>query len=311
MSTMKAIRIHQYGGPEQLRYEDVPVPEAADGHVLVRVHAASVNPVDHKMASGAYGKSSTLASPWTPGADFSGVVEAIGPGVTSVKRGDAVYGDSRGGGAYAQFVAARADTIAPKPKKLSHVEAASVPVAAQTAWQALFDHGHLQGGQTALIHAAAGGVGSFAVQLAHWKGAKVLATASAGNADYVRSLGADQVIDYRATPFESAAKDVDMVLDLIGSETQARSFGVLKAGGYLVSAVGVRSPEEAGKHDVHAVAMTMLPSTEGLTRLAELLDAATIRVVVTKTYPLAQARDAWAQSMSGHTRGKIVLEVSA
>jgi NADPH:quinone reductase-like Zn-dependent oxidoreductase len=308
---MKAIRIHGYGGPEQLRYEDAPVPQPSGGQVLVRVQAASINPVDYKLASGAFRQIMALDFPWIPGGDFSGVVEAVGPGVTGLKRGEAVYGDSPGGGAYAEFVAASASMVAPRPGKLGPVEAGSVPLAAQTAWQGLFDHGHLQRGQTVLIHAAAGGVGTFAVQLAHWKGARVLATASAANADYLRSLGADQVIDYKATRFESAAKDVEVVLDLAGGETQRRSFGVLKAGGCLISAVQPPSQEEAARHKVHAQMMRMQASTRGLGQLAELLEAGTIRTVVTKAYPLAQAQDAWGNHMSGHTRGKVVLEVSA
>jgi NADPH:quinone reductase-like Zn-dependent oxidoreductase len=306
---MKAIRVHQYGGPEQLRYEDAPVPQPSEDQVLVRVQAASVNPIDYKLASGAFRQLMPLNFPWIPGGDFSGVVEAVGPAVTGVKRSEAVYGNSPGGGAYAEFVAASAGMVAPRPRKFSPVEAASVPLAAQTAWQGLFDHGHLQRGQTVLIHGAAGGVGTFAVQLAHWKGARVLATGSAANADYLRSLGADQAIDYQSTPFESVAKDVDLVLDLVGGETQQRSFGVLKPGGYLISTVQPPSQEEAARHKVHAMMMRMQPSTKGLVQLAELLDAGTIRTVVTHTYPLAQAQDAWRQIMSGHTRGKIVLQV--
>jgi NADPH:quinone reductase-like Zn-dependent oxidoreductase len=311
MPEMKAIRVHQYGGPEQLRHEDAPVPQPAEGQVLVRVQAASVNPIDYKLASGAFRQFMPLNFPWIPGGDFAGVVETLGPGVTGVKRGDAVYGDSPGGGAYAEFVAAPAGMVAPRPAKLTPVEAASVPIAGQTAWQGLFDHGHLQRGQTVLIHAAAGGVGIFAVQLAHWKGARVLATAAADNAEFVRSLGADQVIDYKATPFESVAKDVDLVLDLVGGETQQRSFRVLKPGGYLVSTVQPPAQEEAARHKVQALMMRMQASTKGLTQLAELLDAGTIRTVVTHTYPLAQAQEAWRQIMSGHTRGKIVLRVAA
>jgi NADPH:quinone reductase-like Zn-dependent oxidoreductase len=306
---MKAIRIHEYGGPDQLRFEDAPVPEAGSGQVLVRVHTTSVNPIDYKLASGAFRQFMPLDLPWIPGGDFSGIVEAIGPRVTGVKPGDALYGNNPGGGVYAQFVAVQADIVEPKPGRLSHMDAASVPGAAQTAWQALFDHGQLQSGQTVLIHAAAGGVGTFAVQLAHWKGAKVLATASAANAGYLRSLGADEVIDYRTTPFEEVAKDVDLVLDLVGGETQTRSFTVLKPGGRLVATVQPPSEEEAAKHRVQAMMMSMQPSTERLARLGELLDAGTLRTLVTKTYPLARARDAWAEHLSGHARGKTGLEV--
>jgi NADPH:quinone reductase-like Zn-dependent oxidoreductase len=310
MAEMKAIRVHQYGGPEQLRFEDTSAPSPADGQVLVRVQAASVNPIDYKLASGALRQIMPLNFPWIPGGDFAGVVEAVGRGVTAIKRGDAVYGDTPGGSSYAEFVATGAGMVAPKPGKLSPVEAASVPLAAQTAWQGLFDHGHLEPGQTVLIHAAAGGVGTFAVQLAHWKGARVLATASAANADYVRGLGADQVIDYKATRFESVAKNVDLVLDLAGGETQQRSFGVLKPGGHLVSTVQPPSKEEAARHKVQATMMGMKASAALLAQLAALLDAGTIRTVVTHTYPLAQAQEAWRQILSGHTRGKIVLQVA-
>jgi NADPH:quinone reductase-like Zn-dependent oxidoreductase len=247
--------------------------------------------------------------PWIPGGDFSGIVEKVGPGVAGFKIGDAVYGDASGGGAYASFYAGPATMIAPKPRRLSDIEAASVPLAAQTAWQGLFDHGRLERGQTVLIHAAAGGVGTFAVQLAHWKGAKVLATASAANADYVRALGADQVIDYKSTPFESVAKNVDLVFDLIGGDTQRRSFAVLKPGGSLVATAQPPSAEEAANHKVEAKMMQMKATTSNLKQLAELLDAGSLKTTVAKTYSLAQAREAWAEIMSGHTRGKIVLEV--
>jgi NADPH:quinone reductase-like Zn-dependent oxidoreductase len=308
MGGTKAIRIHNYGGPEQLRYEDSPSREPSAGQVLIRVHAASVNPIDFKLASGVFKERMPLKFPWVPGGDFAGLVEVVGPGVTGLQRGEAVFGNSPGGGAYAQFVATSASVVALRPRKLNPTEAASVPLAGQTAWQGLFDHGQLESGQTVLIHAATGGVGTFAVQLAHWKRARVLATASAANIEYVRSLGADEVIDYRTTPFETVARNVDLVLDLIGGETQKRSFGVLKPGGHLISAV--QPPEEeAARHKVHAMMFHMQPSTQGLGRLAELLDSGTIRTEVTHTYPLAQAQDAWREIISGHTRGKIVLEV--
>ena len=307
---MKAIRLDQYGGAERLRYEDAPVPQPTEGQVLVRVQATSVNPFDFKVASGSFQKVMALNFPWIPGGDFAGIVEAVGPGVTGLKPSDAVYGYRPGGGAYAEFAAAPAGMVAPRPKKLGPVEAASVPVAAQTAWQGLFDHGQLQRGQTVLIHAAAGGVGSFAVMLAHWKGARVLATGSADNAEYLRSLGANQTIDYKATRFESVAKDVDLVLDLVGGETQQRSFGVLKPGGRLISTVQPPSKEEAARRNVPAMMMQMQPSAKSLAELAGLFDADAIRTVVTKTYPLSQAADAWRSQMSGHTRGKVVLIVA-
>jgi NADPH:quinone reductase-like Zn-dependent oxidoreductase len=307
---MKAIRIHEYGGPDQLRYEDAPEPRAGEGQVLVRVHAASVNPIDYKLASGAMRKFMPLNFPWIPGGDFSGVVEAVGAGVTNVKKGDAVYGDTPGGGGYAALAVTAAGMIAPKPKNLGDIEAASVPLAAQTAWQGLFDHGRLERGQTVLIHAAAGGVGIFAVQLARWKGAKVLATASASNIDFLRSLGADEVIDYKATRFESVAKEVDLVLDLIGGETQRRSYSVLKPGGNLIATAQPPAEQDAAQHHVHAMMMQMQASTKNLSQLAELCTSGTIKPVISKKYPLSEARAAWAQILSGHTRGKIVLEVA-
>jgi NADPH:quinone reductase-like Zn-dependent oxidoreductase len=249
-----------------------------------------------------------LTLPYVPGGDFAGVVDSMGAGVTGVRAGDEVYGNCPRG-AYAEKVAAPAATVAPKPKRLNFVEAASVPVAAQTAWQGLFDHGHLQKGQTVLIHAASGGVGSFAVQLAHWKGARVLATASGSNVEFVRSLGADLVIDYKTTKFETVAKDVDVVLDLIGGDTQARSYAVLKRGGRLVATAQPPSPDEAAKHGVQAVMMQMQANTDLLKQIAGLLDSGALRTTVSKTFPLAQAADAWKESRGGHTRGKIVLEV--
>jgi len=308
---MKAIRVHAYGGPDQLRLEEAPQPKAESGKVLVRIHAASVNPIDFKLASGNMRQIMPINFPWIPGGDFSGVVEEVGSGVTGLKKGDAVYGDASGGGAYAEFYAGPASMIAPKPRKLNDVEAASIPLAAQTAWQGLFDHGRLERGETVLIHGAAGGVGTFAVQLAHWKGAKVLATASPSNADYLRSLGADTVIDYKATPFESVAKNVDLVLEMIGGDTQRRSFGVLKPGGRLVATAQPPSAEEAARHKVEATMMSMQATTENLKKLAELIDAGKLKTTIGKTYPLAQAREAWTEIMSGHTRGKIVLEVAS
>lgn len=311
MQTMKAVRVHQYGGPEVLRYDDdVPVPRPGAGQVLVRVHATSVNPWDLKLASGAFREAVPMTLPYVPGGDFSGVVTAAGPGASGVGPGDAVYGNVPSG-AYAQFVAAPADVVAPKPASLDHPQAAAVPVAAQTAWQGLFEHGELQRGQAVLIHAAAGGVGSFAVQLARWAGARVLATASAANADYVRALGADEVIDYKATPFESVARDVDVVLDLLGGDTQARSFGVLRPGGRLVATVQPPSQEEATRRGIHAMIMNMKPTTARLTRLAELLDAGAVRPMVSQTLPLERVAEAWGHSKSGHARGKVVLEVPA
>jgi NADPH:quinone reductase-like Zn-dependent oxidoreductase len=308
---MKAIRVYAYGGPEQLRLEEAPQPRVESGKVLVRIHAASVNPIDFKLAFGNMRQIMPISFPWIPGGDFSGIVEEVGPGVTGLAKGDAVYGDASGGGAYAEFYAGPASMIALKPRRLSDIEAASVPLAGQTAWQGLFEHGRLERGETVLIHAAAGGVGTFAVQLAHWKGARVLATTSADNADYVRSLGADTVIDYKATPFESVARNVDLVFDLIGGDTQRRSFTVLKPGGRLVATAQPPSAEDAANHKVEAKMMQMMAATSNLKQLAELLDAGSVKTTIARTYSLAKAREAWAEIMSGRTRGKIVLEVAS
>jgi NADPH:quinone reductase-like Zn-dependent oxidoreductase len=307
---MKAIRYHQYGGPEQLRYEDAPTPKLEQGQALVRVQATSVNPFDLKLASGLFKQSMPLTFPFTPGGDFAGVIESVGASVIGYKRGDAVFGNSPSGGAYAQFVSVPASMLAFKPTNLAPIEAASVPVAAQTAWQALFDQGLLDRGQTVLIHGAAGGVGTFAVQLAHWKGARVLATGSADNVEYLRSLGADQPIDYRVTPFETVAKGVDLIVDLVGGETQKRSYGVIKPGGRLMSTVQPPSQDEASKHAVKASFVSMQPSDKRLNQLADLLASGAIKTVVTTRYPLSQATDAWKKQVSGRTRGKIVLEVA-
>jgi len=308
---MQAMCIHQYGGPESLQLDDVPVPAPGRGEVLVRVLAASVNPIDHKLASGAMRQHSPLELPWTPGGDFAGIVQSVGPGGGGFRQGDDVYGNSPGGGAYAQFVVAGEDRIAPKPERLNYIEAASVPLAGQTAWQGLFDHGELRRGETVLIHAAAGGVGSLAVQLAHWKGARVLATTSGKHAEFVRSLGADEVIDYKETPFESVAEGVDVVLDLIGGDTQRRSFEVLKPGGRLVSTLQQPPADEAARRGVRAVAFRMHPKMTELSALGALCDESKLKPVVSRTYPLAQAQRAWAESQTGHVYGKIVLKVAA
>jgi NADPH:quinone reductase-like Zn-dependent oxidoreductase len=308
MDTMKAIRVQAYGGPEQLRFEDAPAPLPTQGQVLVRVRATSVNPWDLKLASGMFREMIPMTLPYIPGGEFAGVVDQVGLGVTGFKTGDEVFGNCPSG-SYAELVTVSADTLAPKPEKATFIEAGCIPLAGQTAWQGLFDQGELRRGDTVLIHAAAGGVGSYAVQLAHWAGARVLATGSASNRDYLTGLGADQVIDYKTTPFESVAKDVDLVLDLLGGDTQKRSFGVLKKHGRLVSTVQPPSQDEAHQHGVRATFFSMKPSSAGLIRLAELIDSGDLKVIVSEVFPLRDAPRAWTESKSGHTRGKIALEV--
>src|SRR6476660_8552590 len=233
--TMKAIRIHNYGGPEVLQYEDAPRPQPQAGEVVVRVHAAGVNPIDWKVREGHMKDFWAHKLPLILGWDFSGVIEKVGSGATKFKKGDEVYSvpDASRDGAYAEYIVVRESELALKPKSLHHVRAAAVPLAAVTAWQALFDAGQLKRGQRALIHGGSGGVGHIAVQLAKWKGAHVIATASTKNHELLRELGADETIDYTRQRFEDVARNVDIVLDLIGGETQERSWSVLKKGGVL------------------------------------------------------------------------------
>lgn len=304
---MKAVLIHKYGGPEELRYENVlEMPKAGENQILIRIKAASLNPIDYKMASG---KFMNLNLPWIPGGDFSGVVEVIGSEGLGFNNGDAVFGNSPGGGAYAHHIAANADMIVPMPPHLDFVQAASVPLAGQTAWQGIFEHGELQAGQNVLIHGAAGGVGSFAVQLAHWKGAQVFATALPEDADYLRKLGAEEIINYKMTPFENVVQDMDLVFDLIGGDTQARSFKVIKEGGRLISTVQKPSDEDAAKHNIFAMVMRMQPTAERLSKLAELLEEEKIKPWIDRTFALPQAGEAWEYMINFHTKGKIVLTI--
>lgn len=311
MATMKAIRFHSYGGPEVLVQEDAPRPEAAAGEVLIRVHAAGVNPLDWKARAGYVKEWLQHRLPLIPGWDVSGVVEAIGAGYTDLNVGDEVYGllDFRRDGAYAEYVSAPARDMALKPTSIDYVQAAAVPIAALTAWQALFDAADLSAGQTVLIHGAAGGVGHFAVQFAKWKGARVIGTASARNVNFVRELGADEVFDYQTTRFEDAVSGVDVVLDTQGGETQQRSWQVLKKGGILVATVGISSPAATAEHGVRGKALVVHPDTNQLTQIAALIDVGDLKPLIQSVLPLAEAARAHELSQAGHIRGKIVLKV--
>jgi NADPH:quinone reductase-like Zn-dependent oxidoreductase len=311
MATMQAIRFHAYGDPDVLVLEEVPRSQAGPGEVLVRVHAAGVNPLDWKVRAGHVQEWLPHRLPLIPGWDVSGVVEAVGPDVTAFKTGDTVIGmlDFKRDGAYAEYVAARIEHLALKPTSLDHIQSAAVPLAAQTAWQSLFEIAGLERGQTVLIHAAAGGVGHFAVQFARWKGARVIATASAQNAGFVQRLGAETVIDYRSTRFEEEVREVDVVFDLIGGETQQRSWQVLKKGGILVATLGISSPEIAREYGVRGEGLLVHPDTARLRQISTLIDAGEVKPVVTEVLPLAQAARAHELSQTGHVRGKIVLQV--
>ncbi|MGD1001308.1 MAG: NADP-dependent oxidoreductase [Candidatus Brocadiia bacterium] len=311
MATMKAVRVYAYGGPEVLKYEDAPRPKPGPGELLIRVHAAGVNPVDWKVREGYLKDVFKYSMPYTPGWDVSGVVEAAGAGAVRFKKGDEVFSfpDHPRYGAYAEYMAVKETELAPKPKTLDHAHAAAVPAASLTAWQALFGAGGLRAGQKVLIHGAAGGVGGFAVQLAKWKGAHVIGTASARNQDFLRQLGADEAIDYAAAKFEEIVRDVDVVFDTIGGETQARSWQTLKKGGMLVSTVSPPPAEEAARRGVRQGMIMVQPNAAQLAEIAGLIDSGKVKVFVETVLPLSEARRAQEMSQTGHTRGKIVLRV--
>lgn len=310
---MQAVRIHEFGGLDSLRVEDAPTPEPGEGEVLVRVRAAGINPVDWKTCAGeAIATRLKDSFPFIPGWDVSGVVEAVGTGVSDFRPGDAVCGMVRwplGGGGYAEYVAAPGEDLVPRPGTMDDAQAAGLPLAALTAWQALFDAADLQAGQTVLIHAAAGGVGHLAVQLAKWKGAHVTGTASARNEPFLRELGIDRVIDYNRTRFEDVARDVDVVLDGVGGEIQERSWSVLKAGGMLASIRGRPDAEQAAARGVRAQYISVRADATELRAIADLAARGLLNVHVDDTFPLKEVRKAHEKSKTGHTRGKVVLRV--
>ena len=283
---MKAVRLLEYGG--QLVFNDVPTPTIARDEILVKVK------LDLVKASGTARQILPIDLPWIPGHEFAGVVEQIGSDVAACAPGDAVFGTTTGMGAYVEYLAVKAAAIARKPSNLSFEEAASVPVASQTAWQGLFTHGHLEKGQTILIHGGAGAVGAYAVQLASHAGATVIATASGDDEAYVKSIGASRVLDYREAQFEKVLRETgDVVFDLVGGDAQKRSFLVLKEGGHLVSAVQPVSQEEAAMHHVLGVMMRLAPSGEVLSKIGRLLEEGTIRPDVATVYALQDAAQAW------------------
>ncbi|MFF1868585.1 NADP-dependent oxidoreductase [Kitasatospora herbaricolor] len=313
--TMLAVSQDAAGGPEVLGLVRTERPEPIAGEILVRVHAAGVNPSDWKTRSrGSF--ASGARPPFTLGHDVSGVVEAVGRGVTVHRPGDEVFGMPRfphPGGGYAEYVTAPARHFAPRPKGLDHVRAAALPLAALTAWQALVDTAKVRPGQRVLVHAAAGGVGHLAVQIAKARGAHVIGTASAAKHDLLRSLGADEVIDYRTRDFGQAVRDVDVVLDAIGGPTWAGSVRVLRPGGTLVSIVppdGTFPAEEAEAARVRAVFMLVEPDQHALREIGALVEDGRLRVVVEKVFPLKDAAAAHTLGESGRTTGKIVLSVA-
>jgi NADPH:quinone reductase-like Zn-dependent oxidoreductase len=310
MTSARAIRIHDFGGPEVLREETVDVRDPGDGEMLLRVRAAGVNPVDYKIRKGGYPAVGPDKLPFVLGRDVAGEVVAVGTGVTLFARGDRLYAMpaiDRGG--YADHVIIKESEAAMAPAILDVVHAGAVPLASLTAWQGLFQHGGLIAGQSVLIQGGAGGVGHFAVQFAKARGARVFTTVSAEDIDFAYKLGADVAIDYKAQRFEDEARHMDLVYDLIGGETQARSFTVLKPGGTLVTTLAQPSQDKAAAHGVRALRYTAQESGHDLEEIGELIGRELVRPYVDRTFPLAQAGQAQRVLESEHVRGKIVLIV--
>ncbi len=309
-ATMKAVRMHDYGKADVLVYEDAPRPEPKPNEVLVKIHAAGVNPIDWKVRAGMFAKPKSRL-PLILGGEISGVVETCGADVKGFKPGDEVWSllSLMRTGGYAEYTTVPESELARKPKSLDHVHAAGVPLAGLTAWQALVDKAGLKEGQSVLIHAGAGGVGHFAIQIAKAKGAKVYATASENHLAFLKELGADVAIDYKAQKFEELAKDVDVVLDSIGGDTQSRSLGCLKKGGYLVSIVQPPDQKKLEELGLTGSIMLVTPNVKELDELAALIEAKKLKCVVSATIPLAEAKRAHELSEGGHTQGKIVVEV--
>ena len=307
---MKAVVAHEYGAPEVLKFEEVPRQEPNEDEALVRVIASSVNPADPLTLSGKYAREFGTHLPLVPGYDIAGVVERTGANVTKLKVGDAVYGYPTFGGGWAEYITVKEWEVAAKPKSLNFVESAAVPMGALTSWQALVDVAKLQPGQTVLIHGGSGGVGSFAIQIAKARGARVIATASTANQDLLKQLGADVAVDYTKTKFEDVAKDVDAVLDPVGKETLARSYGVVKKGGIVMSLVARPDPAEIKKRGIRGAGISVHPDAEDLAEIAQLIDAGKIKPIVTQVLPLSEAIAAQQQAATHHTRGKVVLRIA-
>ncbi|MEO8577799.1 MAG: NADP-dependent oxidoreductase [Gemmatimonadales bacterium] len=304
---MKAIVINAYGNEDVLEYVDVERPEPKADEVLVKVHAAGVNPVDWKIRGGAGGRLG-LKLPIFLGGEIAGTIEKIGDDVGDFMVGDSVYGMVPTGG-YAEYAIARIGEMAPKPKSLDFENAAAIPLGALTAWQALFDLASLSRGQRVLIAGASGGVGSLAVQLAKQKGAFVIGMASGRNEAFVRDLGADEFVDYTKQPFEEVVTDVDVVFDVVGADTFERAFQTLKKGGTLVTAVAFPTEEKARQFSIKAVRVYCKPNAKELSAISELIDEGRLRAHVSTVLPLTEVKKAHRLSESGRTRGKIVLRI--
>lgn len=312
---MRAVQVHQPGGADALRVAEIPAPTPGPTEVLVRVHAAGINPVDWKTRAGGGVAGLLGPTPWILGWDVSGVVEQLGGGVTRFAVGDTVYGMPRfphQAGGYAEYVTAPSRHLARKPTAMDHVHAAGLPLAGLTAWQALIDTADVQPGQRVLIHAAGGGVGHLAVQLAHWRGAHVIGTASAAKHDRLHALGADQLIDHTTTRFEDATGDIDVVVDLVGGETTRRSVTVLRPGGLLLaipSAADLPDPATLDQHRVRGLNLLVEPDHHALQQLARLADDGLLNVHIHATADLADIADLHTAGETGRTLGKLIATV--
>lgn len=308
---MKAIRIHEFGGPEVLELDEIAIPQPAADEVLIKVYATSINPIDWKIREGQRKEKFPGNLPLTLGWDVSGVIERLGDKVQHFKIGDEVYSrpDPTRNGTYAEYVVVKANTVGFKPKSIDHINAAAVPLAGLTAWQGLFKYGQLQRGQKVLIHAAAGGVGTFAVQFARWKGAYVIGTASQSNLDFIKQIGAHEAIDYKNEIFEDKLHDIDLVFDTIGGDTQKRSLQVLKNGGRLITTLKPENQEEAKLKNIHIEGFMAQSDPKDLQQMADLIDEGYVNPIISIVMSLEEARRAEQISEEGHTRGKIVLKV--
>ena len=307
---MKAAVIHDY--ETDITVAEIDAPELHDDAVLIAVHAASLNPIDYILQSGVMKDNIPLTFPHVMGFDVSGVVTEVGKDVTGIKVGDEVFArpNQEDAGAIAEVARVKASELAIKPSSLSHAQAASVPLAGLTAWQALITKGNLKEGDKVLIHAGSGGVGTLAIQIAKHFGAFVATTCGARNMDLVRDLGADLVIDYKTQRFEDEVSDYDLVIDMIGGETLNRSFAVLKKGGTLVSIKGQDTDNLAQKHDVRFEWFFMQPDGAMLTDLAKLITDGVVRTVIDSTYPMDETAAAYDALKDGHAVGKIVVTVA-
>ncbi len=309
IQSMRAIRVHDYGDADQLQLEQIQHPEPQAGEVLVQVYAAGVNPIDWKIRQGLRKNMLQMQFPYIPGMEIAGVVQEVGSGVTALKVGQAVYGRTMKG-AYAEYTIAAVESLGLKPQSVSFDEAATVPIGATTAWQGLFEHGKLEAGQRVLIQGAAGGVGLFAVQFARWKGAHVIATTSGANVDFVRSLGAETVVDYTTTALASVVHDVDLAFNAVGGSTLEESVQVLKRGGTLVTTAGQPAAEKVQERNVHVTSIYANIDTELLQTFAHMLDEGQIQVAIEKVFPLSEASLAHELSQRGHGHGRIVLHIA-